>query len=211
MNEKTIIIADDHQLFAEGIFSMLNNTEFKVVGYAADGFSLLSLLKGFVPDVVLLDINMPRMNGIESAKKIKVLYPDVKIIMLTMYTEPGFYNAAIKNNFDGYLLKNIQRSELIEAIEKVLNGEKVFPPIGIKNFKNDDSDEGHTIGAINSLTGREREVLKLIAGQFTMAEIAAKLYLSQHTVETYRKNLLRKLNQRNTLGLAVLAVNNGIN
>jgi len=80
-----------------------------------------------------------------------------------------------------------------------MNGEKVFPPIGIKNFKNDDSDEGHTIGAINSLTGREREVLKLIAGQFTMAEIAAKLYLSQHTVETYRKNLLRKLNQRNTL------------
>jgi len=117
--KKTIIIADDHQLFAEGIFSMLNNTEFKVVGYAADGFSLLSLLKGFVPDVVLLDINMPRMNGIESAKKIKVLYPDVKIIMLTMYTEPGFYNACHKKQLRWILLKNIQRSELIEAIEKV--------------------------------------------------------------------------------------------
>ncbi len=210
MDEKTIIIADDHQLFAEGIFSMLNNTEYKVVGYAADGIALLSLLKGFVPDVVLLDINMPRMNGIESAKKIKDLYPCVKIIMLTMYTEPGFYNAAIKNNFDGYLLKNIQRSELISAIEKVLNGEKVFPPIGNNNLKPDRRDQMLTISAINTLTEREREVLKLIAGQLTMAEIAAKLFLSQHTIETYRKNLLRKLNQRNTLGLAVLAINNGI-
>ena len=211
MDEKTIIIADDHQLFAEGIFSMLNNTEYKVVGYAADGISLLSLLKGFVPDVVLLDINMPRMNGIESAKKIKVLYPSVKIIMLTMYTEQGFYNAAIKNNFDGYLLKNIQRSELIEAIEKVLDGHKVFPSIKNNILKSDDSVQNHTIGAINSLTDREREVLKLIAAQLTMAEIAAKLYLSQHTIETYRKNLLRKLNQHNTLGLALLAVNNGLN
>ena len=211
MDEKTIIIADDHQLFAEGIFSMLNNTEYKVVGYAADGISLLSLLKGFVPDVVLLDINMPRMNGIESAKKIKELYPCVKIIMLTMYTEQGFYNAAIKNNFDGYLLKNIQRSELIEAIEKVLDGQKVFPSIKNNILKSDDSVQNHTIGAINSLTDREREVLKLIAAQLTMAEIAAKLYLSQHTIETYRKNLLRKLNQHNTLGLALLAVNNGLN
>jgi DNA-binding NarL/FixJ family response regulator len=210
-NEKTIIIADDHQLFAEGIFSMLNNTDYKVVGYAADGIALLSLLKGFVPDVVLLDINMPRMNGIESAKRIKVLFPSVKIIMLTMYTESGLYNAAIKNNFDGYLLKNIQRSELINAIEKVLKGEKVFPPIDNKNLKTNDSDQTHSIGAINSLTEREREVLKLIAGQLTMAEIATKLFLSQHTVETYRKNLLRKLNQRNMVGLAVLAVNNGIN
>jgi DNA-binding NarL/FixJ family response regulator len=130
--------------------------------------------------------------------------------MLTMYTEPGFYNAAIKNNFDGYLLKNIQRSELISAIEKVLNGEKVFPPIGNNNLKPDRSDQMLTISAINTLTEREREVLKLIAGQLTMAEIAAKLFLSQHTIETYRKNLLRKLNQRNTLGLAVLAINNGI-
>jgi DNA-binding NarL/FixJ family response regulator len=210
MEEKTIIIADDHQLFAEGIFSMLNNTEYKVVGYAADGIALLSLLCGFVPDVVLLDINMPRMNGIESAKRIKALYPHVKIIMLTMYTEPGFYNAAIKNNFDGYLLKNIQRSELIDEIEKVLDGKKVFPPIDNINLRTNDSDQTHTIGAINSLTEREREVLNLIAGQLTMAEIAAKLYLSQHTVETYRKNLLRKLNQRNTVGLAVLAVSNGI-
>jgi DNA-binding NarL/FixJ family response regulator len=210
-DEKTIILADDHQLFAEGIFSMLNNTEYKVVGYAADGIALLNMLNGFVPDVVLLDINMPRMNGIESAKKIKALYPDVKIIMLTMYTEQGFYNAAIKNNFDGYLLKNIQRSELIDAIEKVLNGEKVFPPIDNNNLVIDKSDQSNTIGAINSLTAREREVLKLIANQMTMAEIAEKLFLSQHTIETYRKNLLRKLNQRNTLGLALLAVSNGIN
>jgi len=209
-DKKTIIIADDHQLFAEGIFSILNNTDYKVVGYAADGVALLNLLNGFVPDVVLLDINMPRMNGLESAKRIKALYPCVKIIMLTMYTEQGFYNAALKNNFDGYLLKNIQRSELIDAIEKVLNGEKVFPPIGKNNFKTDDGNQSHTISAINSLTLREREVLKLIAQQMTMAEIAAKLFLSQHTVETYRKNLLRKLNQRNTVGLAVLAVNNGI-
>ncbi len=130
--------------------------------------------------------------------------------MLTMYNEPGFYKAAIKNNFDGYLLKNIQRSELIDAIEKVLRGEKVFPPIVNNNLKIDSSDKSLTIGAINSLTARKREVLKLIAGQLTMAEIATKLNLSQHTVETYRKNLLRKLNQRNTVGLAVLAVNNGI-
>jgi DNA-binding NarL/FixJ family response regulator len=210
MEEKTVIIADDHQLFAEGIFSMLNNTNYKVVGYAADGIALLNLLNGFIPDVVLLDINMPRMNGMESAKKIKALYSQVKIIMLTMYSEQGFYNAAIKNNFDGYLLKNIQRSELIIAIEKVLNGEKVFPSIDNNNLKTDKSDKIYTISAINTLTEREREVLKLIAGQLTMAEIATKLYLSQHTVETYRKNLLRKLNQRNTVGLAVLAVNNGI-
>jgi RNA polymerase sigma factor (sigma-70 family) len=107
-------------------------------------------------------------------------------------------------------LKNIQRSELIIAIEKVLNGEKVFPSIDNNNLKTDKSDKIYTLSAINTLTEREREVLKLIAGQLTMAEIATKLYLSQHTVETYRKNLLRKLNQRNTVGLAVLAVNNGI-
>jgi len=211
MERKTIIIADDHQSYAEGIFRMLNNSDYRVVGYAADGFALLSLLNGFVPDVILLDINIPRMNGFESANKIKDVYPGIKIIMLTMYEEPEFYRLAVNNNFDGYLMKNAQSRELIEVIEKVLGSETVFSSINNNNSNDNECDQTQTLGEIDSLTAREREVLKLITLQMTMVEIAAKLYLSPITVNTYRKNLLRKLNQRNTVDLAIMALNNAIN
>jgi DNA-binding NarL/FixJ family response regulator len=210
MKAKTVIIADDHQLFAEGLFSMLSDTDYKVVGYAADGVALLHLLSGYESDIVLVDINMPRLNGIESAKHIKTFYPSVKVILLTMHSEQGFYDLAVKHNFDGYLLKNIQRSDLLDAIARVLAGEKVFPKIKDLQPRKTDGETSDMMLALSTLSPREREVLKLIASQKTMGEIAFQLHLSQNTVETYRKNLLRKLGQRSVVGLAVVAVNNGL-
>ena len=126
MDAKTIVIADHHQLYADNIFNLLNNSAFKVVGYAVDGISLINLIRGTSPDVVLLDINIPRLSGFDSANILKTIFPGIKVIMLSTYHEPRFYHVALNNNFDGYILKRSNGSELIDEINKVFSNENVF-------------------------------------------------------------------------------------
>ena len=126
MNIRKIIIADHQQHYAECIFNLLNNSVYKVVGYATDGLSLINLIKGTSTDLVLLDINIPRLSGFDSANMLKSLFPNLKVIMLSTYHEPRFYHVAFNNNFDGYIMKRSGGKEIIDEISKVFSNENVF-------------------------------------------------------------------------------------
>lgn len=196
-----IILVDDHQVLLDGIASMLDTqSEFQIVGKARDGKELLSLLLVRKCDVVLLDISMPNMDGIETAKALKALYPSINILCLTTHDEPGLIAKMIENGALGYILKNCSQKELSDAVYKTYRGEAVMNQdvadrlkLGVKQRMLN----GYEV----KLTKRELEVLKLIAEELTTSEIAEKLFLSQSTIESHRRNLFLKLDAKNAVGL----------
>ncbi len=213
-----IFVADDHQLFIEGIKALTRDSqEVKLIGEAENGEDLLEQLKTNVPDVILMDINMPKINGIEATKKIRQLYPDVKILALTMFDDTLYVSEMIKAGASGYLLKNAGRAELITAISTVFKGERyVSSEVSLRMI--DKMNAGDHTSSENKMppvrksevTKKELEILKLIATELTNAEIAVKLNNSPMTIITHRKNLLRKLGVKNTAGLIKYAMENGM-
>jgi DNA-binding NarL/FixJ family response regulator len=208
-----LLIADDHQMLKDGLKALLNNNEdIRIMGEANNGLEVLEILSKIPMDVVMLDINMPIMDGIETCKKIKQLHPLTKILVLTMYEEGNLISKIVKNGATGYILKNTGKDKLIEAIKTVYGGGTYFSDrvkdaliasmVSEKN-KNNQS-------YIPSLTRREREIIELIVYENTTHEIAEKLFISEKTVETHRKNLLQKLNARNTAGLVRIAIQKGL-
>lgn len=207
-----IIIADDHQMFIDGIKSLLvSERDMKVTGEALNGKEVLQLLETSAADIVLLDVNMPEMDGIEATKLIRQKYPQVKILMLTMYNNSEFIFGLINAGAAGYILKNTGKAELVTAIKTVHSGktfyskdvtETIIQNIGQK-------PEEQKLVAVQ-LTEREKDVLKLIANEYNTQEIAEKLFISTHTVETHRKNLLSKLHAKNIAGLVKFAVQTGL-
>lgn len=187
-----ILIVDDHPLVQDGIKTMLQNElSLKIVGACKTGRETLSFLVNNEPDVILLDINLPDISGLELCEKIRGAYPRVKIIGLTSVNEAGMITGFLQRGGDGYLLKNMERAELFEAIKKVVSGriyiseeanEKV-----LAKFK-----EMTEPSNVPVLTRREKEILHLLADGLKGPAIAEKLFLSPLTVETHRKNLLRK-------------------
>jgi DNA-binding NarL/FixJ family response regulator len=161
-------------------------------------------------DVILLDINLPDIDGVDLCKKIGALYPDINIIALTMYNEGSFISGMLKNGAKGYVLKNSDKGLLKEAIKTVHAGGSFFGEEVTKTLMQSMMPETQTSksGNIPKLTRREKEVLKLIVQEHTTPEMAEKLFISLNTVETHRKNLLQKLNVRNTAGLVRFAVEN---
>jgi DNA-binding NarL/FixJ family response regulator len=159
-------------------------------------------------DLIISDISMPEMDGITLNKKVKEINPNIKILIVSMHIDTKMIDTLIKNNVDGYIPKNAEKEELLKAIETILKGEKYFSEI-IKDtyMKSVFNKEKETISA---LTQREREVLKLIAEENTTQEIADILFLSKHTIESYRKNLISKLNVRNLAGLTKYAIKLGL-
>lgn len=220
--EKTkVVVADDHQLFIEGLKALLKDTdEIQLVGEAENGKMLLDLLETKLADVVLMDIKMPVMDGIEATKKVKELYPHIKVLALTMHDDPIYISEILKVGASGYLLKNTGKEELISAIKKVQAGEKflshdVSAKLIEQMFSADQPSMsgGSTMGGNGrkpDITKRELEIIKLIAQEMTNTEIAAKLNNSPMTIITHRKNLLRKLGVKNTAGLIRYAVQNGL-
>lgn len=212
-----IIIVDDHPIFIDGLSNLLKyESDIVVVGAAQNGKELLEILRNVEADIVLLDINMPVMDGIEAAKIIYNDFPKVKVIMLTMYDEPGFIKECIDGGAKGYVLKNIDKEDLIKAIENVASGKAYFDPNihekMLLSFQNKNKEEklspNHAL--VEQLTQREKEVLQLIAVGLTSIEIGEKLYISKNTVETHRKNLLIKLNAKNTPALLKIAYEVGL-
>lgn len=207
-----IIIADDHQLFIEGVHSLINSMKnIEIIAEASNGQMLIDTLKHTTCDLILMDINMPIIDGVEATKQIKKTHPEIKILMLTMFSSKDYIEKLLRAGADGYLLKNTDVVELKEAIESLMRGESYFSKEvterimeGLQKKKHDDKNK-HFI----ELTEREIDVLKLIVQEFTTAEIAEKLYISTHTVETHRKNLISKLNVRNIAGLVKYAMQNG--
>ena len=195
----TVGLVDDHQMFLDGIVSVLSTqNDFSVLFVENNAQAALDRLKLKQPDIIISDISMPDMNGIEFIKKVKECYPEIKILVLSM-----FENLQTFANMDGYLLKETDKEELITAINTiVLNNGKYF-----KTTKNemDTFEFKHSI-----LSPREKEIIQLIANEYTTDEIAEHLFISKGTIETHRKNIFFKLQVKNIAGLIKKAIYLGI-
>lgn len=217
MSDTRILIADDHPIFIDGIVSLINGIDgFNVVSTASNGKEAIDQIEEARPDIILMDINMPEMDGVEATRTIKEKYPDQKVIMLTMYDEIRLIKDVLEIGARGYILKNIGRDELIKALETVTNGQPYLDPavqekmiISLSGSEEEELDEPNA-ELVNSITQREMEILQLIALGLTSGEIAKKLFISKNTVETHRKNLLGKLNVKNTAALLKFAYQNGL-
>ncbi len=207
-NRIRIFLADDHKMLRESLDILLSQeTDIEVVGQADDGIEVEQLCMQKNPDVLLLDISMPRKSGLDVCKNLNYSFPDLKIIFLTMHKNEEMLAEAFNSGAKGYVLKENAFEELITAVRKVMEGEiyvsSVLAPIMLNGFlQNEKSNK--------ELSGREREVLKLIAGGFSNKEIADFLMISIKTVETHRANIMRKHNFKNITELVLYAARNHI-
>lgn len=212
-----ILIADDHQILLDGMKAILTEeANFKIVGEAHNGKEVLEVLKGSDADVLIMDINMPEMDGIEALKAIEKLNTDLKIIILSSYDDLRLIKEVLKAGASGYLTKNSAAESIIDAVETVVKGEQYFDSaiqkkiIGAFPGAGSKGKERTTEGVLPvSLTNRERDILRLIAQEYSSKEIGKQLFISVNTVETHRKNLIRKLKVRNSIGLAKFAIQHG--
>lgn len=208
-----IIIADDHKIFLDGLHALLSTqSAVEVVATAENGQLLLSALEKHPADVVLMDYNMPILDGLECTRQVRERFPKVKILVLSMHSTPGHIQKILKAGAHGYLLKNTGKDELLKAIASVQGGANYYSAEVTNTImqglqKKADNAASYQIGA---LTEREKEVLILIAEEKTTVEIAEELHISKHTVETHRKNLISKLQVRNVTGLVKYAVQQGL-
>lgn len=208
----TIIIADDHKMFLDGLLSIFTEVEdYKILLTANNGKNIIKYVD-INPDekidLVITDISMPDVDGITLNNHIKKVRPDIKTLVVSMHTDTKMIDNLIKNDVDGYLSKNAEKQELLNAVATILKGEKYFSEhvkqAYMKSVFNKEKD------TIQSLTNREKDVLKLIAEEFTTQEIADKLFLSKHTIESYRKTLISKLKVKNLAGLTKYAIKLGL-
>lgn len=191
MKPYQIVLADDHAMFRAGIRKLLEREEgVSIMGEVADGLELLEFLKTHTPDLILLDISMPHMRGLEAMREIKRYHPQVKVIILTMHRKKEFVRQALMEGADGFLLKEDPASELVRALEAVRRGEKCLSPLLTDVLISLHREEGKK----EILTAREREVLKLLAEGKRAQEIAELLFISVNTVRRHRYNIMEKLN-----------------
>ena len=209
MDEINIIIVDDHALFRNGLNLLLNNFEnINILAEAENGLEFLNIIEKAKPDIVLIDIDMPVMDGIEATEKAIIKYPDLKLIALSMFGDEDYYYKMINAGVKGFLLKNSEIQEVINAINTVYKGGTFFSQdllINlVKNIKPLDLDSDKSF----SLSERELEVLSLICQGFSNQEIRDKLFISKRTVDKHRSNLLSKTNSKNTANLVIYAIRN---
>jgi DNA-binding NarL/FixJ family response regulator len=207
MNPYTVVLADDHAMFREGIKRIIERiADVIIAGEVNDGLELLELLKTSCPNLVILDISMPNLRGLEAIREIKKSYPQVKIIVLTMHKKKEFILQALRGGADGYLLKEDAGGELIRAVQTIRNGEKYLSPLLSDVLAILALEEEKT----EVLTMREREVLKLLAEGKKTAEIAEALYISPYTVRRHRSNILEKLKIKSLADLVKYAISQNI-
>ena len=202
-----IILADDHEIFREGMKSMLESTQkIKVIGEASNGLEVLDLLNQMKVDLVLLDINMPKMNGLETASIISKQYPEIKVLILSMFNDAKHIQEVMKSGANGYVLKDSSKKILLEGIAAVLEGASYYvdevKEILFNSLKND------TVKSKVELTTNEKQILKLICDEYSTHQIADQLNISTHTVESHRKNLLAKTGAKTAVGLVRFALDN---
>ena len=206
---KKIILVDDHTLFRNGLKILLNNIpRYKVVGEASNGKEFLALLEETVPDVVLLDIAMPEMDGIEAASIALKRYPDLPVITLSMYGEEDYYFKMVSLGVKGFLLKNSDINEVQNALDSVIEGGTFFSQELLFNLVSSlrSSSVGTVEDSESELSERELEILLLICKGYSNQEIADELFISKRTVDKHRANILFKTNCKNTANLVVYAI-----
>jgi DNA-binding NarL/FixJ family response regulator len=209
-----IVIAEDHTILREGLRSLLSSDpNFEIVGEAEDGREAIRCVEKLKPDLILTDLSMPRMNGMEAIREIKKISPKSKVLVLTVHNAEEYVLGTFQAGADGYLLKESTHVELVTAVNKVLSGKRyITPEISEKVI------EGYLEGkktlksktSFETLTSREREILKLIAEGYRNKEIADDLCISVKTVEKHRANLMEKLNLHNVQALTAFAIEKGL-
>ncbi len=214
---KKILLIDDHQIILDGMEAILSELpNIEVIGRATNGNEGLQYIKALQPDIVLLDLDMPIMNGMAVTKEVKTNMPNVKIIILSLHQEASIIQSLIKDGVDGYVLKNADKNEIIKAIKTVIEGQKYFssdvalalsqelkPTPNLGKHKDD-------VEKLSLLSKREIEILKAIAEGFTNKEIAAQLHISPRTADTHRANIMKKLDLQKVVGLVKFALRNGL-
>ncbi|RDY60788.1 response regulator [Flagellimonas nanhaiensis] len=204
--ETKIAITDDHEMVLQGIASMLENTpEIAISGTYKNASETLEGISKVQPDVLLLDINLPDINGIDLSKQLLKKYPDLKIIALTNFEDISFIKRMLKNGVHGYLLKNTDKLELLTAITQVLSGE-VFLQADLHKKLLGQTKTASDNGLKPKLTRREHDVLIAISEELTTQEISEKLFISPKTVETHRMNIMSKLGAKNSVGIIKIAI-----
>jgi DNA-binding NarL/FixJ family response regulator len=196
-----VFITDDHYMVVEGIRSLLQSEkDIEWIGNASNAASCMAFLQQQLPDVILMDISMPDKSGIELCKEVKEKYPSVFVIGLSTFNQASYISKMMEHGASGYVLKNASQQELIEAIETVMHGKTYFSHEAAQSIAQN-AHHGKPI-----LTRREKEVLQLVVEGLTNGEIAQQLFVSIATVDTHRKNLMSKLDAKNTASLVRIAV-----
>jgi DNA-binding NarL/FixJ family response regulator len=206
MIRTTILLADDHKIMIEGLKKLLE-PHFEIAGTVEDGGKLFVEARRLQPDVVLLDISMPGLNGVEAALQLKKDLPNPKIIFLTMHAEPVYISGAFRVGANGYVLKRCASAELVDAIRQVLLGRTYVTPEIASDFALADPKAENST---RDLTSREREVLRAVAQGKSAKEIAAVLNISPKTVTFHKSNIMQKLALHTTAGLTKFAMQNGL-
>lgn len=213
MEKINILVVDDHKIVRDGILSLLQDQpDICVISQAENGKDALEKIPKVLPHLVLIDISMPVMNGIECTREITTKYPEIKVLALTMLNELEHIKNMLSAGAGGYLLKNSGKEELVTAIKTVVAGHNYFSTevkdMIMMEMVKKKSSPGKIIGEKVPLTSRELDILELILQEFTNQEIADKLFISVRTVDAHRRNLLEKTGARNTAGLVKFAIEN---
>jgi two-component system, NarL family, nitrate/nitrite response regulator NarL len=204
-----IIIADDHKIFIDGLKLLLKDEpDMKILAVAGNGKELMDMLPSFNPDIVLLDINMPVINGLETGRMIRQSYPKIKFMMLSTYNDEHLIEKARKYGAKAYVLKTANKDELLKNIRCVFKGELCFPD-RISMLKSEFDSRDQFLKQFD-LTKREIEILRLIRQDFSNQQIADELYLSVYTVQTHRKNIMSKLNINTSTALMKFILENNV-
>lgn len=217
MEERKVVIVDDHVLVLEGISSLIEQLgPYRIVGKAENGKQALEIIEMIQPDIVLMDVDMPVMNGLEATRKLKQLRSKLAIIILTMHGDPSLIKRMMEIGADGFLLKNADKSEFEEALNRVSAGKTYFSSdaaqaiISGKNVTPGNFTVGQDTVLLSTLSDRETEVLRHISQGMSNKEIGEILHISHRTVDTHRTNLMKKLNVHNTAALVRIAIKNGM-
>jgi two-component system response regulator DegU len=207
-----LMLVDDHQMLRQGLRRSLEEEGFYVVGEASDGEQAVRLVPAAKPDVILMDVSMPDMDGIEATRRILQTDPDKRVVMLTMHADKDLIDAAIKAGAVGYLTKDCSTDEVIEAVRMAANGETALSPQLAKTMLSEvrKIDEKAAREEDRLVTKREEEVLQLIADGCSTPEVAQRLYISQKTVKNHLASIYEKLNARDRTQAVLLAVRMGI-
>jgi DNA-binding NarL/FixJ family response regulator len=213
LNKIKIVIADDHKMMIDGLLSMLSvEKNVEIIGVANNGIEVLKIIETKKVDLVLTDINMPFMNGIELTKTLKQQYPEIKILALSMFGDIEHIQDMLNAGISGYVLKNTGNKELVEAINSIANGGTYYDnDVAAEMMRSltQNNQKKVTIEKVN-LTEREIEIIKLIAKEMNNAAIGDALFISERTVESHRKNIYRKTSTTNIVGLLKFAFANGL-
>jgi len=208
-NRIKAVLVEDHTIVREGLRPLLEGRGIEVIGEAEDGLEAVKIAKELNPQIVIMDVALPRLGGIEATRRILKAKPDIKVVMLTIHDEPQFVYKALEAGAGGYLVKEAPLDELMNAIKAVMRGETYlstnFPPGVLESYVKM-VRRGKKADEFSQLTRREREILQYIAEGYTSPEIARILFISKKTVENHRANIMEKLDIHDTAGLVRYAI-----